>query len=51
MTTLEIESTLCWQKRLAFLNDLNDFLDDHLDNYLVRVKALNPIILKKGKVE
>lgn len=51
MTIIEIESTLCWDRRLDFLNDLNDFLDERLDNYLVRVKAMNPIILKKGKVE
>ena len=49
-TILEIETTLYKVHRLKFLNDLADFLDEHLDNYIVRVKALNPIIVKKGKV-
>lgn len=50
MTTFEIESTLCKQQRLKFLNELNDFLDEKLENYMVRIKSHNPIILKKGTV-
>jgi len=52
MTTLKIETTLCKEQRLEFLNDLNAFLDDdeRLENYLVYIIANNPIILKKGKV-
>jgi len=50
MTTLEIETTICKAQRLKFLNDLDDFLDGKLENYMVRIKSHNPIILKKGTV-
>jgi len=50
MMTLEIETTLCKDQRLEFLNDVNAFLDERLENYLVRIKSMNPIILKKGTV-